>query len=468
MMKRIFALLAALCLLLGCLAGCSDKPQETQPSGNQSGGTEPGATEPGATEPGSQWIDYAASVKLDMNSETVKQEVTVKAYIDGDTTHFNVPATISEGGLLKARYLAVNTPESTGKIEEWGKKASSFTKSRLETASSIIIESDDGNWNVDSTGGRYLVWVWYKPDGAAEYRNLNIELLQEGLSIASSAGSNRYGEVCMNAIAQAKANGLHMHSKEDDPDFYYGDSIPVTLKELRTNIELYENMKVAFEGVITYEGPQTVYVEEYDAETDMYFGMTVYYGYNLGGNGLKYMEPGNRVKFVGSVQYYATGGTWQVSDIEYIIMRPDDPNNVQLISSGHEASNRLTDGYTFKKSKVDMEVRTALDSEEMVMKTFDYGELALSTSISMEGLVVESVSTTTNEDSSNKGAMTLNCRVDGYTISVRTAVLYDENNQLITADAYKGKTINVKGIVDYYTYSGYQVKVFSPDDITIV
>ncbi|MBQ8910577.1 MAG: thermonuclease family protein [Oscillospiraceae bacterium] len=468
MMKRIFALLAALCLLLGCLAGCSDKPQETQPSGTQSGGTEPGATEPGATEPGSQWIDYAASVKLDMSSETVKQEVTVKAYIDGDTTHFNVPATISEGGLLKARYLAVNTPESTGKIEEWGKKASSFTKSRLETASSIIIESDDGNWNVDSTGGRYLVWVWYKPDGAAEYRNLNIELLQEGLSIASSAGSNRYGEVCMNAIAQAKANGLHMHSKEDDPDFYYGDSIPVTLKELRTNIELYENMKVAFEGVITYEGPQTVYVEEYDAETDMYFGMTVYYGYNLGGNGLKYMEPGNRVKFVGSVQYYATGGTWQVSDIEYIIMRPDDPNNVQLISSGHEASNRLTDGYTFKKSKVDMEVRTALDSEEMVMKTFDYGELALSTSISMEGLVVESVSTTTNEDSSNKGAMTLNCRVDGYTISVRTAVLYDENNQLITADAYKGKTINVKGIVDYYTYSGYQVKVFSPDDITIV
>ena len=468
MMKRIFALLAALCLLLGCLAGCSDKPQETQPSGTQSGGTEPGATEPGATEPGSQWIDYAASVKLDMNSETVKQEVTVKAYIDGDTTHFNVPATISQGGLLKARYLAVNTPESTGKIEEWGKKASSFTKSRLETASSIIIESDDGNWNVDSTGGRYLVWVWYKPDGAAEYRNLNIELLQEGLSMASSAGSNRYGEVCMNAIAQAKANGLHMHSKEDDPDFYYGDSIPVTLKELRTNIELYENMKVAFEGVITYEGPQTVYVEEYDAETDMYFGMTVYYGYNLGGNGLKYMEPGNRVKFVGSVQYYATGGTWQVSDIEYIIMRPDDPNNVQLISSGHEASNRLTDGYTFKKSKVDMEVRTALDSEEMVMKTFDYGELALSTSISMEGLVVESVSTTTNEDSSNKGAMTLNCRVDGYTISVRTAVLYDENNQLITADAYKGKTINVKGIVDYYTYSGYQVKVFSPDDITIV
>ena len=463
MKKRIFALLAALCIVLGCLAGCTQQPQQN-PTEPTDGPTQPAAP----TEPVKEWIDYAASVKLDMSSETVKQEVTVKAYVDGDTTHFYVPSTISAGGLLKARYLAVNTPESTGKIEEWGKKASSFTKSRLETASSIIIESDDGKWNVDSTGGRHLVWVWYKPDGASEYRNLNIELLQEGLSIASSAGSNRYGEICMQAIAQAKANGLHMHSKEDDPDFYYGDSIPVTLKELRTNIELYENLKVSFEGVITYEGPQTVYVEEYDAETDMYYGMTVYYGYNLGGNGLTYMEPGNRVKFVGSVQYYATGGTWQVSDIEYIIMRPNDPGNVQLISSGHEASNRLTDGYTFKKGKVDMEVRTSLDSEEMVNKTFDYGELALSTSISMEGLLVEKVTTTTNEDSSNKGAMTLSCRVDGCVISVRTAVLYDENNHLITADAYQGKTINVQGIVDYYTYSGYQVKVFSPDDITIV
>ena len=464
MKKRVSALLAALCIALGCLAGCTQTPQETQPNE-----TEPATTAPGATEPAAEWIDYAGSVKLDMNSETVKQEVTVKAYVDGDTTHFNVPAEISAGGLLKARYLAVNTPESTGKIEVWGKKASNFTKSRLETASSIIIESDNGTWNVDSTGGRYLVWVWYKPDGAAEYRNLNIELLQEGLSIASSAGSNRYGEICMNAIAQAKANKLHMHSKETDPDFYYGDSVAVTLKELRTNIELYENMKVAFEGVITYEAPQTVYVEEYDAETDMYYGMTVYYGYNLGGNGLKYMEPGNRVKFVGSVQYYATGGTWQVSDIEYIIMRPDDPNNVQLISSGHEASNRLTDGKTFKQGKVDVEVRTSFEDEELVVKTFDYGELALSTSISMEGLRVERISTTTNEDSSNKGAMTLSCRTkDGYVISVRTAVLYDENNELITAEAYEGKTINVKGIVDYYTYSGYQVKVFSPDDITIV
>ena len=150
-------------------------------------------------------------------------------------------------------------------------------------------------------------------------------------------------------------------------------------------------------------------------------------------------------------------------------MRPDDPDNIALISSGHEAANRLTSGQLFKKGTMDIEVRTALDSDETTMKTFEYGNLVLSTSISMEYLTVEKISTTTNEDSSMKGAMTLTCRTsDGQIVSVRTVVLYDANNNVITKSAYEGRIINVKGIVDFYSYSGYQLKVFSPDDITIV
>ncbi len=139
--------------------------------------------------------DYAASVKLDLSSSaTLKQEVTVHAYIDGDTTHFNVPDSVIPGGVLKARYLGINTPESTGKIEPWGKSASEYTKNALKNATSIIVESDNNKWNADSTGGRYLVWVWYKPEGSDSYRNLNIEILQEGLAIASNSAQNRYGE----------------------------------------------------------------------------------------------------------------------------------------------------------------------------------------------------------------------------------------------------------------------------------
>ena len=449
----MISLLAALCLLLGCLAGCNGNTESTQPETT--------------TEPTAEIIDYAGTVELDMNSETVKQEVTVKSYIDGDTTHFYVPTSVVETGLLKARYLAVNTPESTGKIEPWGKKASNFTKEKLMSATSIIIESDDGNWNVDSTGGRHLVWVWYMPEGSTTYRNLNIELLQNGLSIASSAGSNRYGEICMAAIAQAKSQKLNMHSNESDPDFYYGESLPVTLKHLRTNIELYEGLKVSFEGVITRISNQTAYVEEYDPETDMYYGMNVYYGYNLSGKGLTIMSVGNRVKIVGSVQYYATGDSWQVSDINYRDMKPDDPSNIQLISSDNEAAYTLLTPAQFADGTVDIECLTSLDDDTTEVKTFDFAKLSLGTTVSMENMKVDSVYTTSNEDSASKGAMTLTCYSGGYKISVRTTVLRDADGNLITADAYEGKIINVKGIVDYFSGS-YQIKVFTPDDITIV
>ena len=119
-------------------------------------------------------IDYAGQAVLDFDADTQTIEVTVKTFVDGDTTHFH-----AEGfpeNLLKARYAAVNTPESTGKLEEWGKTAARFTRSKLENAVSIVIESDGSTWETDSTGDRYLSWVWYKAPGATTYRNLNLEL----------------------------------------------------------------------------------------------------------------------------------------------------------------------------------------------------------------------------------------------------------------------------------------------------
>ena len=445
MNKKLLALLAALCLMVGCLTGCT-------------GGKEP---EPEVT-------DFAGSVALDMESDSLKQEVTVKTYIDGDTTHFYVPTSVVDNGLLKARYIGVNTPESTGKIEAWGKKASNFTKEKLTGADSIIIESDDNKWNVDSTGGRYLVWVWYRTAGTDTYRNLNIELLQNGLSIASATGDNRYGETCLSALMYAKENGIHVHSKEKDPDFYYGEAIPVTLKGLRANIELYRDMKVAFEATIVVNNSQTVYVEDYDAETDMYYGMNCYYGYNLTGTGLDILQEGNRVRFVGSVQYYEAGDSWQVSDIKYVDMRPTDPNNIQLISSGHEGSYREVAPIDFARKELEIDKMESLEDEEPTPQRFEFAKMALGTSLSMKNLKVIDTHTTTNEDSASKGAFTLTCQAaDGTSVSVRTIVLRDKNGDVITADTYMGKTIDVRGIVDCFQGT-YQLKVFTPEDLVIV
>ena len=461
-LKRIVFALAALCLILVCFAGCGGaNPGRETPPVEESPSAQVSATPSPSTTPNAplEVVDYVSRLKLDMSSETLKQEVTVKTFIDGDTTHFYVPESVMEGGVLKARYLAVNTPESTGKIEEYGKKASQFTREKLSSATSIIIESDDGKWNADSTGDRYLVWVWYRTGETEEYRNLNLEILQNGLAIASSSANNRYGETMVAAIAQAKAQKLNVHSGQKDPDFYYGEAVELTLKELRTNIETYNGMKVAFNGVITMNNNNSVYIEDYDAETGLYYGMSIYYGFNLTGEGLNVLSVGNLARIVGSVQYYEAGGTWQVSDLSYRLMKPDDPNNIQKISSGHSGAYVLTDADTFVNGKV------TIESEEGEA-TFDYANLALGTTLEMKALKVVDVYTTTNEDSSAYGAMTLTCEVDGVKVSVRTVVLYDENNERITEEAYAGKTIDVKGIVDYFD-GAYQIKVFNAKDIII-
>ena len=119
-MIRLLAAIVAALMLLPCIVACDlfgkDKKEEIEV------------------------VDYVANTKLDMASESLKIEVTVKTFIDGDTTHFYLDDTTAfPEGFAKVRYLAIDTPESTGKIEEWGKSAASFTKEKLRGASAIML-----------------------------------------------------------------------------------------------------------------------------------------------------------------------------------------------------------------------------------------------------------------------------------------------------------------------------------------
>ena len=448
--KRFLSLFLLICMSVSCFCGCQTAQQ--------------GASTSSTEEELPPFIDFVEQLKLDMDSSTAKMEVTVKLFIDGDTTHFHVPTSVSADGILKARYIAVNTPESTGQIEEWGKKASNFTREKLSNAEKIIIESNNDKWEKDSSGGRHMAWVWYKPKGETEYRNLNLELVQNGLSLASGSTTDRYGDLTARAYTQAQRYKLNAFSGQPDPDFYYGGLIQVDLKTLRTNTKLYENKDVVFTGVIVRNSEQTVYVEQYDEETDMYYGMNVYCGYTSGeiDNVLKV---GNEVLFVGNVQYWEGGGTWQVTDIHYSAFDPDDPENIKLLGTGHTASNRVTTIDDFLNKKFTINVAKELGSEEMEEKTFTYAELAMSTSIRMENLYVKSIYVT-NNGGDNDGAMTLTCEVDGKTITIRTTVLRKADKTLYTPADFLNKTIDVTGIVDYYN-GDYQIKVFSAKNIEI-
>lgn len=403
-------------------------------------------------------VDYASKLTLDMNSDTLKQEATVHIFIDGDTTHFNVPTSVVPEGILKARYIAINTPESTGRIEAWGKAASNFTKEKLKDATSIILESDNGTWNADSTGGRYLVWVWYKTADMTDYRNLNIEILQNGLAIASSSSENRYGETCMAAINQAKAEKLNVYSPDKDPNFHYGAAQELTLKELRVNLTSYEGAKVAFEGVISAIADGSFYVEEYDDETDTYQGISVYYQTaGLPGIALENIAIGNRVRVVGSVSYFEPGDVWQVSGLSYALMKPDDPSNFKLVSKGHTPAYTLTtpEDFTTKKFTV-----TVMEGEEEKEKTIDYAALVLDTSISMKDLKV------TRTYTSQKGDVTVYCSNNGIEIILFLGKLVDAEGKAVVGSDFEGKTLDAKGIVDKFN-DKYQIHVTGVSDITV-
>ena len=489
-LTKLISLLLLLAISVSALFSCGgdetpdadDKPPVTDGGGNNGGGKD--------DEP-DPFVDYASQVKLDLNSGRVRTEATVvtemrdkdgdgtretkvwTGCVDGDTTHFNVPNIVDEKGnvitKLKARYNAINTPESTGQIEPWGKAASNFTKEKLMSATSIILESDTDKWNLDSTGGRYLVWVWYKTAEMDDYRCLNLEIMQAGLCIASGYSDYVYADQCRLIYAQAMAHKLYVHNKtQKDPDFYYGAAYTLTLKELKVNIEDYVGKAVSFAGVVVKNVGSTVYVEDYDEETGEYFGIQVYCGYGLDIFGQEILELGNQVLIAGNVQYYEAGDTYQVSDIKYNAFYPDHEDNMRLLDDEKiPASYDEVDAKTLTSGKLSVTV-TELDEDENEttrVEEFDYGFLTMHSSKVLKNLTVKSVWTTDN-DGNNDGAHSITCVAeDGTEVVLRTIVLYDESGKVLPKSYFEGKTIeSAKGIVDSYNGT-YQLKIFHQQDI---
>lgn len=427
---KLCALILLLCTAISCLVACG----------------------------GGSGVDYVAELSLDMSTDSIKQEVTVYKNIDGDTTHFKfkdstkLPEAAREDGYFKARYMAINTPESTGKIEEWGRRASDFTKNALNSAESIIIESDDDKWNPDSTGSRFMVWVWYRTSADSEYRNLNLEILQNGLAVASNASDNRYGDVCTKAFNQARDQKLYVHSGEKDPDFFYGEAIKMTLKELRLSINDYIATTVAVEGVVTRnDGNNGVYIESYDEETERYYGVYVYYSANPSYGVAPMLSAGNLVRVVGKISDFDPDNP-QISGLVYNARDPENEFQMAKLGEGYEASYTEISADTFVNAKETVTV----GDEEREMRV---AELMLGTTVSMKNLTVKSVKPAQSSD-----ALTIYCDVDGIEVQVHAPAMYDEYSQPITEEYYLGKTFDIKGVVDVF-YEVYQIEFYSLSDI---
>ena len=206
--------------------------------------------------------------------------------IDGDTAHFTPKVTTTSRGIVKSRFYGVDTPESTGRVQPYGKPASDFTKKHLKAAAengTIVVAcySDaygdpaarkDGN-------DRYLSCIWINEERKnAPYDtlvNLNLWLVQEGYSgIGGLDDMPEYKNVFLAALSQAKTLKLNMHSGLPDPTFNYGDYeeayIPDICREINKQIKdpTYENpydgKKVRIEGTVVGYSAGTLYLQKYD------------------------------------------------------------------------------------------------------------------------------------------------------------------------------------------------------------
>lgn len=393
-----------------------------------------------------EYVDYTEITKLDMsNNSYAKLEVDLKLCIDGDTTHFNVDTSIDPTGIMKIRYLGIDTPESTGKIEPWGKAASDFNKERIEAATSIIIESDSDKFELDSTGGRYLAFVWYKLPGATDYRCLNIELMQEGFCKAYSGGKTHYAEQFDGAWKQAQRLKLRQYGEEKDPGYDYGENRPnITLKELRIHIDDYVDKAIRTEGIVTKVFGNNVIIQDYDGEDNRYYAIEIFCGYSLSALGWEMLVPGNRVSMAGTLTYKEAFG-YTLNDITYLATRPNYDKNMRLVSEGNEV--------------------VAIPVDGTIMNDASEAKLLQQVLVKAENLVVEHINVTESATDSN-GAMSIHVAdAKGNKFVVRTSAMYEKDGKtLITPDRYEGETISVIGTIEEYSGS-YQIHVYTADDI---
>lgn len=288
------------------------------------------------------------------------------SYTDGDTTSFT-----SYNGFytVKVRYLAVDTPESTSEIEEWGKSASLFNKGKLINAKHIIVQSAGcartGKTAVADLDGyqRTLAYVWYtdvETPTQNDFRNLNLELVQEGYSIFSGSREDMVetktnddgtetvvDESFYNAFVaandQAKALKKHLYSNEKDPHYWYDAPKALGLDELYntdyyTNTATYKNTSVkysmfcdeytkwTFEGVVTRKCGNSFYIQDTIDGTP--YGLYVFTFRSYAP-----VQIGNRLRVSGVLSFYS--GIYELSGVSYSMLGEKQVGDIEYVKDSN-------------------------------------------------------------------------------------------------------------------------------------
>ena len=312
------------------------------------------------------WVDYSTngSVKLaldyvgkDFYVDGVGQ-FTLRTAIDGDTAHFTPAVDSLNKGTMKARFYGIDTPESTGKVQEYGKDASDYTKSMLYEANehgTIVVSSAQDTYgapNPDSTGSRYVSLVWInltkKNAPLDELYLLNLMIVQEGLSWVKNVQSMpQYSDTFYAAERQAETYKLKLWSGIPDPRINWGDYIDTSLLDMKNELALcfadetrtnaYDNAKVRIQGTvcgfinhILYLQDYVLYDEDDPTKGGEYVGINIFVG--MQDISSKYTKLNTYLQVCGLAQYTDNYG-FQITDTQgrFPVGSPTSDSDAQIL-----------------------------------------------------------------------------------------------------------------------------------------
>ncbi len=295
------------------------------------------------------WVDFVhdGSVKLGLEYEGKDfytdgiGQFTLKTAIDGDTAHFNPIVDKTSQGIMKARFYGIDTPESTGKVQMWGKDASNFTKQQLleanEKGTIVVSSAQDtyGKPNPDSTGSRYVSLVWINTEKKnaplSELYLLNLWIVQEGLSwVKNVQDMPQYSDTFYKAEDQAKLYKLCLFSDEVPATWNDGEYQDTSLLDMKEEVKAcladptrpnsFDNARIRIQGTVAGFSNNILYLQDYvlydkddPSKGGEYCGINIFVGMNSIPS--KYKTLNTYIQVCGLAQYTENYG-FQITDTQ--------------------------------------------------------------------------------------------------------------------------------------------------------
>lgn len=384
-------------------------------------------------------------------------QVSLKTNIDGDTAHFTPLNTTTSSETIKARFYGIDTPESTGKVQEWGKPASYFTKEKLLEADkngTIVVSSAQDTYKIpnhDSTGERYVCLIWISLDTKnADYTDLvmlNLWIVQEGFSYPKNVNDTpQYVDIFSRATDQAEKLQLNLYSPDPDETFNYGDYDDVSLLEIKrevvasledpNHVNKYDNKKVRITGTVAGYSNHILYLQTYFSkengaatEDGEYAGINVFVG--MSSPASKFTTKNTYIQLCGLAQDSENFG-FQITSVYSFNVIGRNENDTQILIKPEDNTDEF-------------ELNTALYTAAGLGEN-NYDSLFCSVEITHD-VEVERIYVASNDE------ITLYLKDAAFSIYV--AFIYygnpeSPNEMWNTPEQYVGKKFRVKGIYTFH------------------